>query len=57
MREIVGHAVAEREAHGEESRDFLLLDAVINYHSDEESRFDDAFSYAVAGFHTSANCK
>ena len=57
LRKIVARAVKEREAHGTESRDFLLLDAVIGHHPDEERRYADAVSYTVGGFHTSGNCK
>ncbi|XP_076460830.1 cytochrome P450 20A1-like isoform X2 [Babylonia areolata] len=53
MRDIVARAVKERERHGGESRDFLLLDAIIGHHpDDEERRFADAISYTVGGFHT-----
>nr|KAG5691795.1 hypothetical protein BaRGS_003191 [Batillaria attramentaria] len=56
LREIVGKAVKEREAHGEESRDFLLIDAILAHHEgDEEKRFAEAITYMVAGFHTTGN--
>ncbi|XP_070211491.1 cytochrome P450 20A1-like isoform X2 [Littorina saxatilis] len=55
LRQIVGRAVKEREAHGKDSRDFLLIDAIIGHHPDEERRFADAITYTVGGFHTSAN--
>ncbi|XP_076460828.1 cytochrome P450 20A1-like isoform X2 [Babylonia areolata] len=56
MKDIVARAVKERERHGEESRDFLLIDAIIGHHpDDEERRFGDAITYVVGGLHTSDN--
>ena len=53
----MGRAVKERESHGAESRDYLLIDAIIGHHPDEERRFADAITYTVGGFHTTGNCK
>lgn len=47
----------EREAHGAESRDFILLDAIIGHHDDEDKRFADTITYFVGGFHTTGNRK
>ncbi|KAL8600514.1 hypothetical protein ACOMHN_005008 [Nucella lapillus] len=53
LREIVARAMKERESHGKESRDFLLIDAIISHHADhEERRFADTITYMVGGFHT-----
>lgn len=55
LRKIIGNAVKEREASGEGSRDFLLIDAIIGHHADEDKRYADAVTYTVGGFHTTAN--
>ncbi|XP_076460824.1 cytochrome P450 20A1-like [Babylonia areolata] len=56
LRDIVARAMKEREKHGGESRDFLLIDAIIGYHPDNKERqFGDAITYLVGGFHTTAN--
>ncbi|KAK7476474.1 hypothetical protein BaRGS_00032309 [Batillaria attramentaria] len=56
LREIVGKAVKEREPHGAENRDFLLIDAILVHHEgDEEKKFADVFSYMIAGLHTTGN--
>ncbi|XP_076460826.1 cytochrome P450 20A1-like [Babylonia areolata] len=52
MKDTVARAVKERERHGAESRDFLLIDAIIGYHpDDEERRFGDAISYLLGYIH------
>lgn len=55
LRQKIGHALKEREAHGTEDRDFLLIDAILDHHDDEEKRFADCISYTVGGFHTTGN--
>jgi hypothetical protein len=57
LRKITRHAMEEREAHGAESRDFILLDAIIGHHDDEDKRFADTITYFVGGFHTTGNRK
>ena len=55
LRTIVDHAVQERLAHGDEARDFILLDAIIAHNKDPDTRFADAITYTVGGFHTTGN--
>ncbi|XP_076461690.1 cytochrome P450 20A1-like [Babylonia areolata] len=56
MKDTIARAVKERERHGAESRDFLLIDAIIAHHpDDEEQQFADAINYLIGGFHTSGN--
>ncbi|XP_076460827.1 cytochrome P450 20A1-like isoform X1 [Babylonia areolata] len=55
MKDTVARAVKERDRHGTESRDFLLIDAIIARHPDAERRFGDAITYLIGGFHTSSN--
>ncbi|KAL8600517.1 hypothetical protein ACOMHN_005011 [Nucella lapillus] len=53
LREIVARAVKERESRGRESRDFLLIDAIIGHHTDDqERRFADTITYMEGGLHT-----
>ena len=58
LKEIVARAIKDRESRTKESRDFLLIDAIIGHHPDDaDRRFGDVMAYAVGGFHSTGNCK
>lgn len=56
MHEIIQRAVKRRLAYGQESKDFILLDAIINHHDDKNNQNADAITYTIGGFHTTGNC-
>lgn len=53
MKDTVLRVIKARERKGRESRDFLLIDAIIGHHADDaDRRTADTLTYLVGGFHT-----
>ncbi|XP_067649589.1 cytochrome P450 20A1-like [Haliotis asinina] len=51
----VKECVEYRKKHGSKAEDYLLIDRILDHHSDKDTANMDCLVYLIGGFHTTAN--
>ncbi|XP_076467312.1 cytochrome P450 20A1-like [Babylonia areolata] len=55
LRDVAERAIEARKAKLSDDEDFLLIDAIMNYHAADDKRVADIMTYTMGGYSTTAN--